>query len=315
MATNVYFSPEVKSEQWLYEDIVIEALKMYGQDVYYIPRVLIGRDNILNEEIESRFEDAYMIEMYIENTEGFEGEGHLLSKFGVDIKDQANFIVSKRRWEKVVGLFNNLIQSTRPMEGDLIYLPLSRSLFEIRFVEHEKPFYQLNNLPVYQLQCELFEYGSEDIDTGISLVDDVQREHAYTIAMVVDNNSNATQFQIGETLEQIIIPSETVSNRVIISGEITKYETIPETTSYRIFLADIRTSDKKYHQFLVDSEKTIKGKTSGAIWEITSIYDISSTPNYVNDETEQNSEFESEFQTSENYIIDFTETNPFGEPR
>ena len=97
MPTNVYFSQKVKSEQNLYEDIVIESLKMYGQDVYYLPREVITEDAILNEDVESNFNDAYMVEMYIENIEGFEGEGNILAKFGVEIRDQATFIVSKRR--------------------------------------------------------------------------------------------------------------------------------------------------------------------------------------------------------------------------
>ena len=153
MATNVYFSPKVKTEQNLYEDIVIESLKMYGQDVIYIPRQLINRDEIMNEDY-SKFTDAYTIEMYIETSEGFAGEGDLLGKFGVEIRDQATFVVARKRWENLVGFYNNSINDQRPSEGDLVYLPLAKSLFEIRFVEHEQPFYQLNNLPTYKLECE-----------------------------------------------------------------------------------------------------------------------------------------------------------------
>jgi hypothetical protein len=142
MATNVYFSPKVKQEQNLYEDIVIEALKMYGQDVIYLPRNLVSYDNITNSEF-SEFVDAYAVEMYIENTEGFGGEGDLMSKFGLEIRDTATFVVSKRRWEQLVGIWNNSLNSERPSEGDLIYLPLSNSLFEIKMTEHEQPFYQL----------------------------------------------------------------------------------------------------------------------------------------------------------------------------
>ena len=128
MATNVYFSPKVKTEQNLYEDLVIESLKMYGQDVVYIPRQLISRDEIMNEDY-SKFTDAYTIEMYIETSEGFAGEGDLLGKFGVEIRDQATFVVSRKRWENLVGFYNNSINDTRPSEGDLVFLPLSNSLF------------------------------------------------------------------------------------------------------------------------------------------------------------------------------------------
>ena len=152
MATNVYFSQKVKAEQDLYEDIVIESLKMYGQDVYYLPREVVNEDSILGEDIESVFSDAYIIEMYIANVDGFEGDGNLLSKFGVEIRDQANFIVSKKRWNQYIGTRSSgTLGNLRPGEGDLIYLPLSKSLFEIRFVEHESPFYQLSNLPTYTL--------------------------------------------------------------------------------------------------------------------------------------------------------------------
>ena len=178
MATNVYFSPAVKSEQWLYEDIVIEALKMYGQDVYYIPRVLIDRDHILNEEIESRFEDAYMIEMYVDNVDGYEGEKELMSKFGLDIQDDATFVVARRRWEQFVSIDNNLIVSSRPNEGDLIYFPKASKLFEITFVDHDDPFYQVHNLPTYKLKCKTFEYGSEAIDTGIAEIDEIEDDNS-----------------------------------------------------------------------------------------------------------------------------------------
>ena len=160
--TNVYFDHDYEEEQNLYESLIIEALAIYGQETYYIPRSEITDDEILNEKF-SRFSDAYAIEMYIENTQGFEGEGTLLSKFGLEIRDQANFIVSKRRFRQLVHLDDNDIYADRPDEGDLIYLPLANSLFEIKFVEHEQPFYQLRNLPTYQLQCELFEYSHEQI--------------------------------------------------------------------------------------------------------------------------------------------------------
>ena len=144
MPRNVYFSQAVRSEQHLYEDLVIESLKIFGQDVYYVPRTLVERDTILGEDPASSFDDAYLIEAYIENQEGFEGAGDLYQKFGLEIRDEANFIISKRQWEKLVGLYNNSLSTVRPQEGDLIFLPMSNSFFEITFVEHEKPFYQLS---------------------------------------------------------------------------------------------------------------------------------------------------------------------------
>ena len=174
MATNQYFKNKVVSEQQLYEDIIIEALQMYGQDVYYLPREIINKDQLFLDDVPSRFSDAYKIEMYIENTEGFEGEGDLFTKFGIELRDQANFVVSRKRWTQLIG--SNLEkQNFRPREGDLIYLTLTNSCFEIRRVETETPFYQLSQLPTFRLQCELFEYGGEDFDTGIDTVSGQKR--------------------------------------------------------------------------------------------------------------------------------------------
>ena len=166
MPTNVFFNHAVSSEQHLYEDLVVESLRMYGHNVYYLPREIIEEDTILGEDVASKFGDAYEIEAYLENVEGFEGEGDLYSKFGVEIRDQATFVIALRTWERFVSLDNNLTSSFRPNEGDVIYFPLSGSLFEIKFVEHEDPFYQVGKLFVFKCRCELFEYRGEDFDTG-----------------------------------------------------------------------------------------------------------------------------------------------------
>ena len=159
MARNIYFSDKVRSEQNLYENIIIESLKTYGQDVYYLPRTIVNENRIFGEDVPSKFSNSYKIEMYIENTEGFEGEGDLFTKFGVEIRDEATFIVSRRRWNTTVGKIDNQIEGERPREGDLIFLPLSKSMFEVMHVEHEQPFYQLANLPTFKMRCQLFEYS------------------------------------------------------------------------------------------------------------------------------------------------------------
>ena len=119
MATNLYFSQKVSSEQNLYEDITIESLKMFGQDVYYLPRDIVNEDRIFGDDVPSRFNSSYKIEMYIENTDGFDGEGDLFTKFGVEIRDQATFVVARRRWTSTINRFDNDINSERPREGDL----------------------------------------------------------------------------------------------------------------------------------------------------------------------------------------------------
>ncbi len=191
MARNVYFSDKVTSEQQLYENIVIESLKMYGQDVYYLPRDIVNEDRIFGDDVPSRFNSSYKVEMYIENVEGFDGDGDLFSKFGVEIRDQATFVIARKRWSDTVQRYDNDITIARPAEGDLIYLPMTKSMFQIMHVEHEQPFYQLSNLPVYKLRAELFEYNDEDLDTGINTIDDIERNYAYAYNLTF-NQSQAT---------------------------------------------------------------------------------------------------------------------------
>ena len=180
MARNFYFSEKVRSEMDLYEDIIIESMKIYGQDVYYLPRTIVNEDKILGDDVTSSFDASYKIEMYIENAEGFDGEGDLFTRFGVEIRDEATFIVARRRWKNTVRRAANAIQGDRPTEGDLIYLPLSKSLFQINHVEHEQPFYAIENLPTFKLRCQLFEYVGEDLDTGIDTIDNIEKDYAYS---------------------------------------------------------------------------------------------------------------------------------------
>jgi len=174
MPTNVYFDTGTKPEQSLYEDLIIEQLRIYGQDVYYIPRKLAGTDAIFQEDISSSFEDAYLVEMYMDTIDGYEGEKELMSKFGLDIMNDTTFTVARRRWEQFVSVDNNIIESSRPNEGDLIFWPKGNRLFEITFVDHDDPFFQVHNLPTYKLKCKTFEYSSEVIDTGITEIDKVE---------------------------------------------------------------------------------------------------------------------------------------------
>tara|TARA_B110000495_G_C23013185_1_gene599565 strand:+ start:145 stop:747 length:603 start_codon:yes stop_codon:yes gene_type:complete len=192
MATNLYFSHKVSSEQNLYEDIIIESLKMYGQDVYYLPRTIVNENKVFGEDVPSTFNSSYKVEMYIENIEGFDGEGDLFTKFGVEIRDAATFIVSRRRWSGLVGQQSNDITALeRPAEGDLIYLPLSNSMFQIMHVEHESPFYALSNLPTYSLRCELFEYNDENFATSNTAIDGVE-EGSYTYEITLNKPKQAT---------------------------------------------------------------------------------------------------------------------------
>ena len=171
MPTNVYFDTGTTSEQRLYEDLVIEQLKIYGQDVYYLPRKLANKDTIFGEDPASSFDDSYIIEMYVNNTDGFMGEQEIIKKFGLELRDDIKFTVSKLRWETLISNNSDLQNTTRPNEGDLVYFPTTKAFFEIQFVEHEQPFYQQSALPVYNLSCTKWEYASERLDTGIATID------------------------------------------------------------------------------------------------------------------------------------------------
>ena len=180
MARNFYFSEKVRSEIDLYEDLVIESLKIYGQDVYYLPRTLVSEDTLLGGDPTSQFASANKIEMYIENIEGFDGEGDLFTRFGVEIRDEVTLVVAKRRFETQVRRMNNTgISLDRPAEGDLVFIPLTKKMFEIQHVEHEQPFYQIENLPVFKLRCTLFEYTGEDLDTSIDDIQSIEQDGTY----------------------------------------------------------------------------------------------------------------------------------------
>jgi hypothetical protein len=160
------------SEQNLVEDLSVESIKINGRDMIYIPRQLLDEDRLFGEDNSAKFSKGYEFEMYIQSVNGFEGDGDILSKFGIQINDRMNLVVARKRFEQEVTTYEPSI--TRPREGDIIYFPLSRTLFEINFVEHENPFYQLGKLYTYLLICETFTYGQEDMDTGFSTVDSLE---------------------------------------------------------------------------------------------------------------------------------------------
>lgn len=150
-------------EQHLIEDLVVESIKIYGVDTWYLPRTLNAKDDILNEDDLSSFDDAYQVEMYVKNVDSFEGEGDFLSKFGLQIRDSITLTIAQRTYNQEVGL-NSAIN--RPREGDLIYLPLNKKYFVVQHVEHEAIFYQMGSLQTYDLRCDLFEYSGERFKTG-----------------------------------------------------------------------------------------------------------------------------------------------------
>ena len=265
---------------------------MFGQDIYYLPRDIVNEDRILGEDVPSAFNSSYKIEMYIENIEGFDGEGDLFSKFGVEIRDQATFVVSKRRWNHTVSRHDNEIQAVRPSEGDLLYIPFSKKIFEIMRVEHEQPFYQLQNLPTYKLSVELFEYSGEDFDTDIAAIDGIE-DTGYTIDLTLVD-SDATGFIIGNTI------THTFSSGVIISGEITSYV----DSSNILSVAHVGADDGNFHLF----------PTTGII-KSPDVFgnDLTRTISAINETVAQVNAQNDYFESLTDFL-DFTESNPFGDP-
>lgn len=188
MATNFFFNNFSSSqEQQLIDNLVIESIKMHGLDVYYLPRSIQNKDEIYGEDPVSRYETSYLIEMYIKDILGFEGEGDFLSKFNLQIRDQITFTVANRPFDEEVGSSAGI---TRPREGDLIYFPLNEKIFQIKFVEHEAVFYQLGSLQMYDLVCDLFEYSNEVFNTGIPQIDDLEATYSFATSNYAINTED-----------------------------------------------------------------------------------------------------------------------------
>ena len=294
MARSPHFSQKVRSEQNLYEDIIIESMKIYGQDVYYLPRTIVNENTILGEDVASQFANSYKIEMYLENQDGFDGEGDLFTKFGVEIRDEATFIVARKRWTQTVSSANNSITVLRPKEGDLIWLELSNKLFEIMHVEHESPFYQLSNLPTYKMRCQLFEYSGEDLDVGIAGVDTIQSDFGYRAYLTMDSDGSVGGFTVGENITQ------TFANGTILTGEVAHWSDSDKI----MHLVNFGANDGAFHLPVVGRQ--VIGATSGNITTTTAV-----SEEIVETNNEQNTTFETTNDVMS--FLDFSETNPFGD--
>lgn len=187
MATSVYFnnySPSVINENMLLEDLIVESIQIMGHDIKYLPREVYDQaDDVLGESVNSKFTRAYSMEMYLANVEGYEGDGDFFSKFGLEIRDTSNFVVSRRSFEKYMP--SNV--ATRPREGDLLFVPVLNKIFEIKFVEEELMFFSLGkrNAYIYELRCEVFRFSNEDFETGDEKIDDMEHAAAYTVTLTL----------------------------------------------------------------------------------------------------------------------------------
>ena len=184
MALNPFFTQGTRNEQSLLQSLNNEMIKIYGVECYYIPRKYLTTNTIIKEVVQSKFDDAYPLEAYVNNYDVYQGNGRILSKLGVEVQDDINLVISRERFETYIQpLIRNetgINLSSRPKEGDLIWFPLDDRLYEIKFVEHAKPFFQLKELYVYELSCEVFRYEDETVDTGIGQIDDETTEIGYS---------------------------------------------------------------------------------------------------------------------------------------
>lgn len=291
---NPYFSHGTRNEQYIVEDLIIECLKIYGNEVMYIPRQLISKDDILGEDRLSKFKYAYPIEMYFENVDSFDGQGAFMSKFGLMMEQSATLVVARRRWDQMIGRYSTSILPNRPAEGDLIYFPLTGGLFEIKFVKHQDPFYQLGKLYVYKLHVELFQYASERLETGFTDID------AFESLKTFDIDASVTRFGMINSIEITNGGSDYTSAVVsIISTTGTGATATAVVSNGTISAINVTNPGTGYK----DARIIITGDGTNATASATFINNIDKVESYGD-----NNSFKRE---AESFV--FNDRNPFGE--
>ena len=287
MPTNTYFRNfDARNEQELLHSLVTESIQIYGHDVNYIPRTLVNEDTILGEDSISEYKDAYSIEMYIKSVDGFEGEGDLVSKFGLEIRDQIVFSVARRAFE-------GLDIGVRPKEGDLIYFPLTEKLFQIMFVEHETPFYQTGALPTFDLTCELFTYSDEKIDTGVEEVDVIEQKQSLVRTFELESVSGT--FTEGET-----VTGGTSSK----TAEVARWDA---STKY-LYLINL-TGNFSVGEIITGADSLATGTYSSSQSTTETAETLQTIDNSTSDQVSSNKQFEIDADS----VFDFSESNPFGD--
>ncbi|MDP7368365.1 MAG: hypothetical protein QGH83_14040 [Candidatus Pacebacteria bacterium] len=287
MPTNSYFRTfDARNDQELLHSIVSESIQVTGYDVNYIPRTLVNEDTILGEDSISEYKDAYSVEMYIKSVDGFEGEGDLVSKFGLEVRDQIIFSMSRRAWE-------GLDIGTRPKEGDLIYFGLTNKLFQIMFVEHETPFYQNGALPTFDLTCELFTYSEEALDTGVDEIDVIEKKQSFVRTFELSSISGT--FTDGETV---------TGGTSAITGEVARWDS---ATSY-LYLINM-TGTFTVGEILTGATSLATGTYSTKI----TTDETSETLTTIDAGTSEQVSSNKQFEIDADSVFDFSESNPFGE--
>ncbi len=291
MALNPYFNKfKNLPEQNLVEDLTIEAIKIHGMEIYYLPRSMIHKDDFFGEAPYSRFSSFKMIEMYMDTTTAFEG-GDAFTKFGFEIRDSVKFTVSRKRFKRETGM-------ERPIEGDLLYLPLNRGLFEIKFVEHENPFYQLGKLLSFQLTCELFQYSEEKMNTGIPEIDVVENDSSYNINLSLGVTGGTGTFTKGDTVYQYAsgTTTGTVENAIARANVVSYNPNIPNNITLSNIVG-------KWSETTVGNPYYI---TNNSYYRI--VIGVEDKFGVFVDESNK------EIQQEAEQYFNFSEKHPFGEP-
>ena len=284
---NTYFSHGTHAEKNLYEDLIIEQLKIYGQDTYYLPREEITKDSILGNTTD-KFTDAYAIEMYVEDVNGFAGQGDLVGKFGLEVRDELTLVVARRTFEILVDNTSNTLSINRPREGDIIWLERFKKFFQIDFVEDEDPMYQINDLPIFKLKCSMWEYASESVETGVTDIDD------RLDSVTMDVLENQISLESGTTSSGALLSESVTGDVEAVLTEASEY-LVDETDSDNIIYED----DPNYIEYILLEDAVTENMAT----------DPSGADNAAFDAAAGLDDFD-----SNNDIFDFSERNPFGDP-
>ena len=384
MAVNKFFhdsnKTSISAERNLYKNLVKEAIQIHGHDVYYVNRTFVNEDTIFGEDTSSTFSESQLIEMYVENAEGgLEGEKELVSKFGLDIKDEVTFVVSKERFQDITkqivlesgttetfgavlledetttsesAYLVNEDESTdadRPLEGDLVFHPIINKMFEISFVDHDEPFFQLDNNPVYKLKCRLFEYGSEGLDTGVSAIDQIETDSSldalsyqftleqtgtYTEEISLEDNDllllDRTDGGGSDAGDNLISETQFGASSILLETADTYYITVKDETGAfeldevitganggqaYIKLINSNTLHFEYITGTFAKDEVITGRNNGFTATITEMKEENHyliNEEYNVDTIDEKSQIE-DFENLDNTILDFSESNPFGD--
>jgi len=291
MTVNPYFRRNKKGEQSLIESLTTEAIKIHGHEMVYIPREKVTEDLILGEEV-SEFLDANRIEMYLENADGFEGDSEM-SRFGLDVKDSATFIVSRKRFMDVMGHHPDIQKNGRPREGDIIYFDYPYTMFEIKFVKHDNPFYPGGDRYSFKLSCEAFKYSIEKIDTGESQLDAVMNIASdYLIGITLGGGSGT--YTLGEE---------------VYTGTTADKHAYGRVNDYTVPVVGSKSARVNMQEGTFEVGDILVGLVSGASYAIAGIYET--TIRATHQQQQDNEQLELE-QKRDN-IFDFTENDPFSE--